>query len=150
MRSSKEKGFNLGILAIFVAFSALAAGSIPEAGFEGDDAYVATGEGVSQSGIKGKINQEASAKHAARIEAERQFIEACTSSGAAGGGCRERTAEDTDLQGRTRSAKVTQSECKDLTENIGTYTCRLSIRIEMKGLRATCARRQKEPGICIR
>lgn len=140
----------LPLVAFLVSITALFANPLPEAGFESDDAYIAIGVGSASTSITSPLQKAAFAKDAARIDAQRQFIEACSSSGAVGGGCRERTSEDTDLQGRAKSAKFVQSECTESQEKGGGYSCRLAIRIEMKGLRAVCARLQKEPAICIR
>ena len=109
-------------------------------GFEGDDIYLATGEAVQTVGTAAELQVMAKAVQAARLDADRRFIEHCTTTGAAGGACSDMNAERKELAGLLRSAKIVQKECEKTQEKPVQLICKVWLRIEAKGLKGLCER----------
>lgn len=127
--------FFCSAILLSVSFSAALHGS---EGFISDDVYVIRGEGQSRGILSSALQAEAMAVQAARIDAERRFMELCTTTGAAGGACGDMIAERKDLSGRLRSAKVMKQECEKTQDNPVQLFCKVWLRVEAKGLKQTC------------
>ena len=112
----------------------------PNEGFESDDIYLVTGEAVQTMSTATELQVRAKAVQAGRLDAERRFIEHCTSSGAAGGACSDMNAERKELAGLLRNANVVQKECEKTQEKLAQLICKVWLRIEAKGLRQLCER----------
>ena len=115
-------------------------------GFDGDDVYVAVGEGQSMAGETRPIHKEASAKRLARLNAEARFAEACITPKSAGGHCRKMTADLKEVMSMGRGAKVVGSECIEEAGSPGMLHCRVSLKFTRKNLKVICAKLQEEGG----
>ncbi|WP_041948344.1 hypothetical protein [Turneriella parva] len=115
-------------------------------GFDGDDVYIAVGEGTSKVGETRPVQKEASAKQAARIIAEARFADACIAPKSAGGHCREMTADLKEVMSLGRGAKVVGSECIEEAGSPGMLHCRVALKFTRKNLKTICAKLQEEGG----
>jgi len=115
-------------------------------GFDGDDVYIAVGEGTSKVGETRPIQKDASAKRAARINAETRFADACIAPKSAGGHCREMTADLKEVMSMARGAKVVGSECIEEAGSRGMLQCRVALKFTRKNLKAICAKLREEGG----
>lgn len=139
------RNYVFATMGIFILLLSLTAASIlfsagPNEGFDGDDVFVGQGQTIETIGTMTELQVTAKAVQGARMDAERRFIEHCTSSGAAGGACGDMNAERKELAGRLRSAKVIQKECEKTQEKPGQLSCKVWLRIEAKGLKQLCER----------
>jgi len=111
-----------------------------EEGFMGEDKLIVKGDGVSKEGVKTRLQKEATAKLAARMDAESKVLSICrganvqmaatvTDAQLAG------TAIGKDLAGRLKGAKVKKSNCLPDGELIG---CKVIMEIEKKGIKKDC------------
>ncbi len=134
----------LGTLCLLVTSSLIALDY--QEGFDGDDVYIAVGEGTSKVGETRPIQKDASAKRAARINAETRFADACIAPKSAGGHCREMTADLKEVMSLGSGAKVVGSECVEDAGAPGALQCRVALKFTRKTLKAICAKLQEEGG----
>ena len=113
-----------------------------EDGFIGEDKLIVKGDGSSPAQAAGLTNlqKEATAKEAARMDAQRKVIEVCRGANVQAAATVDNfalagSAVGKDLAGRMKGAKVKKSTCGKDGDRM---SCKVLMEVEKKGLKKDC------------
>ena len=129
----------MGALVLFIylpgATHTIPAAEPPKEGFADEDTYIVLGQGQSTSSAKTLSQAEATAKQAARLDAQVRFAELVRRDGRACGQASELTADTKNIMGATKSHKVLHVQCSVITDEPPAQACKVWISIRAKGLK---------------